>query len=166
MIGKARQLGFTLIELMVTVAIIAILAAMAYPSFTDMIARNRLKGAAEGLFGDLQFAKSEAIKSNETVTVTFLNIGAANWSYSITRPGSPDPLKVMKAADAQDVTLSAKTNGATLAFNPLRGTVTNSSTVTFQRTSDTAQTMSVVVSDLGGIIICTTSSVMGYKSCP
>ncbi len=59
----ARHLrGFSLIELMVAVAILAILLALAVPSFQDMIQRNRVRTAAADLTDSLNLARSEAIK--------------------------------------------------------------------------------------------------------
>jgi prepilin-type N-terminal cleavage/methylation domain-containing protein len=77
MIMKPR--GLTLIELMVTVAIMAILLVLAVPSFNAFLARGRLSGAAEGLAQDLQLAKSEALRSNADVTISFSPVGA--WCY-------------------------------------------------------------------------------------
>lgn len=158
--SRSQQRGFTLIELMVTVAIMAILAAIAYPSFTDLIARNRLKGATEGLFADLEYAKSEAIKLNQTVTLEVTT--GASWNYTIKDAGG-NKLKTVNSGEFRDVNLSGATN-ASLSITPLQGE-TNGTTVTFQRASNTAQTMSVVVSTRGRIKICTSSSVLGYKPC-
>jgi len=161
---RSQQHGFTLMELMATLAIITILAAIAYPSFTDMIERNRLKGAAEGLFGDMEFAKSEAIKRNEVITVTTTTGGS--WGYNIARPDTT-VLKSVGVGDFRGVTLFSANNGGTLTIDPVRGT-TSGISIKFVRDSDTNQSLCLVVSDLGRIKICSgnaSSSVVGYKPC-
>ncbi|AMJ55661.1 MULTISPECIES: GspH/FimT family pseudopilin [Stenotrophomonas] len=65
--GRVR--GFSLVELMVTVAIAAILLAIATPSFRSIINSNRLTSQANELVGSLQQARSEAIKRNTRVSV-------------------------------------------------------------------------------------------------
>ncbi|HRO79852.1 MAG TPA: GspH/FimT family pseudopilin [Alicycliphilus denitrificans] len=61
--------GFTAIELMVVVSIVAILAALAAPSFTPLIERWRVRQAVEGLQSSLYYARSEAIKRGGNVVV-------------------------------------------------------------------------------------------------
>ena len=72
--------GFTLIETMIVVAIIAILAALAGPSFQDMLQKNRLAAASSALQVSLNLARSEAAKRGSNARVTVAANGAAgNW---------------------------------------------------------------------------------------
>lgn len=67
--SRQRQTGLTMIELMIVVAIAAILAAIAAPSFNDFIDNTRLTSTMSQLSGDLNRARSEAIKRNSWVLV-------------------------------------------------------------------------------------------------
>lgn len=60
--GRSRRAGFTLIELLIVVAITAVLLVLVAPSFTDMIAMQRLRGAHDQLATDVQFARAEAAR--------------------------------------------------------------------------------------------------------
>lgn len=66
---KRRQAGFTLIELMVALAVFAILVAVAVPNFRTTIENNRRSTTVQGLLGALQLARSEAIKRGNPVSV-------------------------------------------------------------------------------------------------
>jgi type IV fimbrial biogenesis protein FimT len=61
--------GFTVVELMVVVAIAAILAAVAMPSMQDMIVAGRVRGASSDFYTALVQARSEAIKRRTNVTI-------------------------------------------------------------------------------------------------
>ena len=63
------QTGFTLMELLMTIAIAAIVATIGIPSFQYVTNSNRVSSEVNGLLGDLQFARGEAIKEGQPVTV-------------------------------------------------------------------------------------------------
>lgn len=64
-----RARGFTLIELMVTIAVIALLAAVAAPAMVTLMNSNRLSSSAGELTAALQLARAEAVRRSATVTV-------------------------------------------------------------------------------------------------
>ena len=68
-VWRERPLGFTLIEAAVVVAIAAILAALAAPSFVSITQSYRVYAEVNAFIGDLQFARAEAIKEGATVTL-------------------------------------------------------------------------------------------------
>ena len=66
---RERRRGFTLIELMCAVSVLAILAVAAAPSFATLIASQRVRGASLDLASALVLARSEAVKRNATVSL-------------------------------------------------------------------------------------------------
>ena len=62
-----RQCGFTLIELMVTVAVLAIVLTVAVPSFANLVNGNRLTAQANDMLAGLILARTEAIKQNQSM---------------------------------------------------------------------------------------------------
>lgn len=82
---RARQAGVTFLELMVTIAVLGILAAIAIPYYGDYIARQRLVGAAEAVYAEMLLAKRAAVSNNTTVYLIANGSGTSDWcvTYSI-----------------------------------------------------------------------------------
>ena len=72
-----RQTGVTLIELLVTISIAAILMAVAVPGFQDFFRRTRIDTAASDFMATLNYARSEAIRRGVTVSVCKSNGGTS-----------------------------------------------------------------------------------------
>lgn len=74
---KNRCTGYTMMEILIVITIVAILAAIATPSFKYVTASNRIASEVNALLVDMQFARSQAIKEGQTVTVCTSTNGTA-----------------------------------------------------------------------------------------
>lgn len=117
----SRTRGFTLLELIITVTVAGILAAIAVPSFQGIIANARTRSTAESFNQALQLARSEAIKRNARVSFRFTTAGA--WTVcsavSTTVQTSCTPtsgiVQVKDAAEASgNVTITPTPNGTSM----------------------------------------------------
>jgi type IV fimbrial biogenesis protein FimT len=70
--GRRLAKGFSLVEIMVGVAIIGLVTAVALPSFSEWIRNVRIRSAAEAVLAGVQVARTEAIRRNTPVVFTLL----------------------------------------------------------------------------------------------
>jgi type IV fimbrial biogenesis protein FimT len=66
---RARTSGFTLLELMITIGVVAILTAIAYPNMRTFMQRNSVIAQANGLQANLQFARGQAAATRSYVSI-------------------------------------------------------------------------------------------------
>ena len=82
---KRKFRGFTLIELTVTCAVLAVLAAFAAPSFRQLLAAQNVRTTGYDIVGDLVLARSEALKRGGNVTIVpVASDWASGWSVNVT----------------------------------------------------------------------------------
>ena len=74
---RRRQSGFTIVELMATIAIGTILMAIGVPSYRSITTSSRMSTEVNLLLGDIQYARSEALKEGQTVTACVSTDGAS-----------------------------------------------------------------------------------------
>jgi type IV fimbrial biogenesis protein FimT len=96
----ARQNGFTIIELMITVLIAAILFALALPNFTQFLRRMQVSQDKNDLIADINFAKAEAIKRGYAVGI-YTAGGSTDWSNGWTVWADSNGDQTLTAADTQ-----------------------------------------------------------------
>lgn len=131
----ARTAGFTLLELMMTLAVFAIITIVAIPNFQDYMLQNRVKTGAQELFSSLIYARSEAVKLDARVYVTPADADAwqQGWivtsnedrTYAECESGEDDCLRLQEplsglAVTSDDGEVVYRANGRTEASTEFR----------------------------------------------
>lgn len=121
---KGKQQGFTIIELLVAVAIFAILAGIGVPSFVDYMANSRLTASTNELVAAMQYTRSESIRRNARVAICPSTDGAscsganaweAGWIIytDANNNAMPDmPADIIRVQSALDGQLTISGNGS------------------------------------------------------
>ncbi len=101
-----QSAGFTLLELMLTIGIAGILLTIGIPSFKYVMTANRASAEINGLLGDMQFARGEAIREGQPVSICASSdgatcLGTTTWEsgwivFSGASPPVPPPGSILK----------------------------------------------------------------------
>lgn len=169
MIKTMINKGFTLLELMITIAILSILIAVATPSFTSMVLSNSVSSDQDRIFTLLISARSEAIKRGGVVSVcksSDLDVcsdsAGTAWGdgvivfFDVDGDGeveTADGDKILKVNEALDNNISlAFSAGDYLAFNSLGRAEVNNGTFTFSHSGgDAAYNRKITISFTGRV---------------
>jgi len=148
LIMRTTQRGATLVELAIGLILVALLAALAVPSFRDWIQNAQVRTATESIAEGLQLARAEAVRMNGPVAFTLTNTTGGAWNI---RTLNVDDLSAV--ATTQDRTATETSNASiaasatTVCFNgsgqqiPLaEGVCPVRSQVTFDVTNPTGGT--------------------------
>ena len=119
--------AFTLVELMVTIAVLAILATLAAPNLSSVLNNSKVKTSTGDIFNFLQQARTEAVRLGKTVTIcgssdgtTCLSANKTNWSTGLIAKSSASATPIQKLTfENSKLTITAP---ETITFNPVGST--------------------------------------------
>lgn len=119
MLRSTRQVGFTLTEMLITLALMAIVLALAVPNFSTWLMNHQIRNAADTAMASLQLARAEAIRTNTSVQLSFDSTTKKIWQ--ITRVDTSAVLQQKNfAEDAPKVTITpTPSTVTTVTFNGL-----------------------------------------------
>lgn len=149
MVTRLQQ-GFTMVEMLTTLIIVGILAGMAVPAFTSLIASQKVKTSASMLQSSLLLARSEALKHNTGVTVS--PVGgqwASGWTVAVSSTSEV-------LSNNNKSTQAAITGPASVQYNNA-GRASTGGGSTFKFSSSSTSDIRCLNVDLSGMPMITTS---------
>jgi len=178
---KRKSQGYTLVEMLVVLGMVGVLAAAGIPSFSDSIARKRVTGATEGIYGLLLQTKASGPIRDTNMSFN-TNAGATPWcaGYSATADcdctittscvvnvAGTNVTQVLNGTAFNGVIIAENfaTGGGT-TFSRVRGNASQAGTVAV---SSGNWQLNIVISTDGRTRVChpndATSSISGYIAC-
>jgi len=178
---KNKNVGFTLLEMLLTISIVAILASAASIFMGDIIDKKRLENAAYQISTDLRLAQSEAIKQNKKIYVSF-NYNSDNWCYGLNENQKCDCLtdKLCRISGLQKIKTNETFKNVTLqkaqfagkksytAFDPVKGfpIADGLKNGSIWLKSENELQMAIVINRLGRIRLCSPNLSDYSNKCP
>jgi len=139
-----RDAGFSLVELIITIVLLGIVAAIAVPSYRGWAANTNLKGAARAVSSDVYDTRGRALAENRVYTITY-SADPTN-TYTITAPaanGLPAVNETKNFSEYGGVRMTSASVGAITIQS--RGTVTPAATVIMTNSRNSTGTINVLI---------------------
>lgn len=109
MVTRRAQAGFTAAEILVVIAIVGILAAIAIPSMSGLLATQAVRSASYELNADLLYARNEAIARGTSVTITGASSTDFKQGWTITEAAGGTTLRTQNGSSAK-ITFTGNAN--------------------------------------------------------
>ncbi len=132
----SRRNGFTMVEMLVTVAVLAIMVSIALPSYTTLIAKNRADTETGDLYRALNYTRLEAINRGLSVRITPATTGVWTGALNVTLSTAGTSLRVVPAMSANSA-LAFNTTPTYIEFNNLGGLTYPAAALTLTYTQGT-----------------------------
>jgi type IV fimbrial biogenesis protein FimT len=124
LIACRRQIGFSLIEVMIGIVVLAVLVTLSVPMFREWMASTQIRNASDALLNGVQLARTEALRRNKNVEFRLGN----NSDWEVWQAAPAIQIQVRGSQEGQtNAAVVAPTPGgaARVTFSPLGGVVTN-----------------------------------------
>lgn len=191
--GFSKLKGFTLIELMLVIAVVAIITSFALPSYRTLMEKRQVTSGAEQLGAFLSVVQLEAVKRNQFVGVKYSRTDSDSWCVGMVVVADPstntpcDCTAAVSAADACKIdgqlrvftganlnfpgVLNGTSGDGAFVFDPVRGLMVDhtDNAVLELLSEDATFALNVQVSATGRVKICNdvsaATNVPGFKPC-
>ena len=185
----SRHRGFSLVEIMMSLVLVAIGLALALPSYRDMVEKRQVTNGAEQLASFINTAQGVAMKTNQVVTISYSRSDDNDWCVGAisgetacdcteTDTSATDycqiatqPFVLNNGHTGDRDLMHAMDGDGAYAFDPIRGLfldLDDSLTVELRSPSDDFR-LNLVVNSTGRVILCSgdsAHSIPGYQACP
>ncbi len=164
--------GFTLLELVITVAVLSVVLVVAAPSFKNVIETNKMQRLAEELHGFMIQAKSEAVFRNQDlwahIDVTTDPVDTGEWSIKLTDSNVSGGVTILSLSGSpySNITFNPDYSSQQIKFDGVRGKVKNGS-IDFNPVGQTSKKLRVKGSyGAARILVCGVGGAFyGYPEC-
>jgi len=118
MLSFRSSRGFTLIEAMVTIALLGFLLLVGLPAFTTMLANLRVRAVSDGVLSGIQFARAEALKRNQNMTFRLDPLTGVGGGWQVLLPDGT-MIQSKSAAEGGAVQVALATADTEIVFDNL-----------------------------------------------